>query len=189
MIFLHGWGADAHDLAPLASVLDLPSYQFLFPNAPFAHPHVAGGRAWYALETSDYQGLSDSREMLLHWLLSLEKQTGVSLGNTVLAGFSQGGAMTLDVGLSLPLAGLASLSGYLHSSPQVTANPIPSVFMAHGLQDQAVPIAAARQARDVLTALGVTVDYHEYNMGHEIPLPVLAQLRQFLLSLSSAVKT
>ncbi|WP_277988780.1 alpha/beta hydrolase [Chroococcus sp. FPU101] len=187
MIFLHGWGADANDLAPLASILDLPNYQFLFPNAPFPHPQVPSGRAWYALENSSYQGLNESKEMLVSWLLSLEAQTGVSLDKTVLFGFSQGGAMTLDVGLSLPLAGLCSLSGYLHVTPEVTATPIPPVFIAHGRQDQVVPIAAAQQARDVLTALGVTVDYHEFNMGHEIPLPVLAELRQFLLKLSSPI--
>lgn len=187
MIFLHGWGADAKDLVPLASMLDLQNYQFLFPNAPFPHPQVPGGRAWYALENSSYQGLNESKEMLISWLLSLEAQTGVSLDKTVLSGFSQGGAMTLDVGLSLPLAGLCSLSGYLHATPEVAATPIPPVFIAHGRQDQVVPIAAAQQARDVLTALGVTVDHHEFNMGHEISLPVLAQLRQFLLTLSSSI--
>lgn len=184
MVFLHGWGADASDLVPLASFLDLPNYQFLFPNAPFPHPQVPSGKAWYALETDSYEGLSESQEMLQAWLLSLEEQTGVSLAKTFLSGFSQGGAMVLDVGLTLPLAGLSVMSGYLHSAPKIIATPIPPVFIAHGRQDTVVPIGAAQQTKEALTALGVTVDYHEFEMGHEIPLPVLAELRKFLLSFS-----
>ncbi|PSF39353.1 serine esterase [Aphanothece hegewaldii CCALA 016] len=185
MIFLHGWGADARDLIPIASFLDLPDYQFLFPNAPFPHPQVAGGRAWYALETNDYNGLSESQELLRAWLLSLEEQTGIPLAKTFLSGFSQGGAMVLDVGLTLPLAGLCSLSGYLHSAPEVTATPIPPVFIAHGRKDTVVPIEAAQQAREILTAWDVKVEYHEFDMGHEIPLPVLSELREFLLAHSN----
>lgn len=186
LIFLHGWGADANDLAPLASFLDLPQYQFLFPNAPFPHPHVPMGRAWYALEASDYHGLDESYQMLEQWLSSLEGQTGIPLSKTFLCGFSQGGAMALDVGLTLPLAGLCSMSGYLHAIPEVMASPIPPVLMVHGRQDTVVPIAAAQQAREVLKAAGVTVDYQEFDMGHEIPLPVLAELRKFIVLTSSS---
>ncbi|MFN4850213.1 alpha/beta hydrolase, partial [Microcystis sp.] len=164
---LHGWGADAMDLAPLASMLDLADCQFLFPNAPFDHPQVPGGRAWYALETSDYQGLAASRQQLQDWIISLEATTGIPLERTFLTGFSQGGAMTLDVGLSLPLAGLGSLSGYLHGEPHPQGPQ--NVLIVHGKQDPVVPIAAARQARDLLLGLGVNVEYHELNMGHEIP--------------------
>jgi len=120
--------------------------------------------------------------MLSEWLPSLEEQTGVPLAKTFLCGFSQGGAMALDVGLTLPLAGLCAMSGYLHAIPEVTASPIPPVLMVHGRQDQVVPIGAAQQAKEVLTALGVRIEYHEFEMGHEIPLPVLAELRKFILS-------
>ena len=178
VIMLHGWGADAMDLAPLASMLDLADCQFLFPNAPFDHPQVPGGRAWYALETSDYQGLVASRQQLHDWIISLEATTSIPLERTFLTGFSQGGAMTLDVGLSLPLAGLGSLSGYLHGEPHPQGPQ--NVLIVHGKQDPVVPIAAARQARDLLLGLGVNVEYHELNMGHEIPIPALTILRQFL---------
>lgn len=157
--------------------------QFLFPNAPFPHPQVPNGRAWYALEDGNYNGLGESRQLLTDWLLSLEGQTGVSLAKTFLCGFSQGGAMALDVGLTLPLAGVGVMSGFLHAVPEVTASPIPAVLLVHGRQDTVVPVGAAQQAREVLTALGVTVAYHEFEMGHEIPLPVLAELRKFIVSL------
>lgn len=179
IVALHGWGANAQDLAPFASLFNLPDYQFVFPNAPYAHPQVPGGRAWYSLETNNYRGLPESREQLEQWLRSLESTTGVPLERTILSGFSQGGAMTLDVGLGLPLAGLCSLSGYLHSQPQ-PVSPVP-VMIVHGRQDPVVPLVAAQKARDQLTALGIEVDYHKFDMGHEIVPAVLDVMRRFIL--------
>lgn len=178
---LHGWGANARDLAPLASMLKLPDCQFIFSDAPFPHPQVPGGKAWYALETQDYQGLSKSRQILFDWLESLEDLTGISLDRTILAGFSQGGAMALDVGLNLPLAGLCIMSGYLHFQPQARDFPFPPVSIVHGKQDPVVPISAARQTRDALTALGVEVQYQEFDMGHEISLEALSIIESFIL--------
>ena len=180
LVMLHGWGADANDLAPLAPMFNFSDYQFIFPHAPFTHPQVPGGRAWYALETQEYKGLRESRQILLNWLISLEKMTGVPLERTILAGFSQGGAMTLDVGLNLPLAGLCSLSGYLHSQPQALNKTFPPVLILHGRNDPIVPVQAAQKARDELINLGVKVQYHEFPMGHEIQPTELKLLNDFI---------
>jgi phospholipase/carboxylesterase len=90
--------------------------------------------------------------------------------------------MVLDVGLSLPLQGLCCLSGYLHSPPSSNADAPPPVFIAHGTEDTMVPIQAAQKTREILLALGASVDYHEFEMGHEIPQPVLAAMNQFIRS-------
>ncbi|HBL13453.1 MAG TPA: serine esterase [Cyanobacteria bacterium UBA11162] len=182
MVCLHGWGANFQDLTPFASALNLPNYQFLFPDAPFPHPNVPGGKMWYDLENQNYQGLAESRQHLTDWLKSLEGSTGVSLSRTILMGFSQGGAMTLDVGLTLPLAALVSLSGYLHSKPEpLIGQSLPPVLIVHGKHDPVVPLAAAQNARDTLTALGANIKYQEFNMGHEILPDVLTLIRSFIL--------
>ena len=180
LVLLHGWGADANDLSPLASILNLPTYQSLFPNAPFPHPQFSWGRAWYALERQDYQGLAECRQMLQAWLLSLAAETEIPLERTILGGFSQGAAMALDVGLGLPVAGLCSLSGYLHFQPQHLPSSPPPIFMVHGQQDMVVPIQAAHQARNELKAIAAEVEYHELAMGHEIPQLVLQLLKTFI---------
>lgn len=181
IVCLHGFGSNAKDLAPFAPVLNLANYQLLFPDAPYPHPRVPGGRMWYNLDSTDYQGLTNSRQQLTDWLKSLETSTGVPLSRTILSGFSQGGAMTLDVGLTLPLAGLISLSGYLHSKPQSTSTKFPPVLIVHGKQDQVVTLSAAQRAKDALTALGVAVKYQEFDMGHEIKPEVLTLMRSFIL--------
>lgn len=135
---------------------------------------------WYDLEDKQYSGIQASRRQLEDWLMTLPEQTQIPLERTVVVGFSQGGAMALDVGLSLPVAGLVSLSGYLHGSPRLHRNRIPSVAIAHGCQDTIVPLALARQARDTLTALKVAVQYREFDMGHEVQPMVVNFVREFL---------
>lgn len=184
IVVLHGWGANAQDLVPLVPVVNLPNYQFIFPNAPFPHPYNSTGRAWYDLSDRKHQGYAESRQMLKDWLLSLESSTGIPLSRTVLSGFSQGGAMTLDVGLNLPLAGLMSLSGYLHPISQVAELQFSPVLIVHGRQDTVVPLQAAQYARDNLVALGVSVEYHEFDMGHEIRPEVLPVLQNFVLEVT-----
>lgn len=182
---LHGWGANARDLVPFASLLQLPEYQLLFPNAPFPHYQAPGGRAWYALEKQDYEGITESRQQLRDWMLSLEASTGVPLSQTMMAGFSQGGAMTLDIGTSLPLMGLCSLSGYLHGIPEAQS-PLPPVLLVHGRQDGVVPLRLAQKARDELEQLGATVEYHEFEMGHEVTPVVLGLMQQFIRTRATA---
>jgi phospholipase/carboxylesterase len=191
LVILHGWGANAQDVAALATYLNLPDYQFLFPDAPFPHPYSSMGKMWYSFP-SDYSffnrpefrqqpELAQSRSQLVSWLRSLEATTGIPLDRTILGGFSQGGAMTLDVGPELPLAGLIVLSGYLHAPLEpFDASAAPPVLIVHGRQDSVVPLTAAQKARDSLSALGVSVRYYEEDMGHEIQPIILSHLQSFV---------
>ncbi|MBD2075211.1 alpha/beta fold hydrolase [Phormidium sp. FACHB-592] len=190
VVILHGWGASAKDVWSLASLVDLPDFQLVFPDAPFSHPYSAGGKMWYDFpnhfnfqSTSEFRtrkDLSTSRQLLIDLLKELATTTGVPLSHTVLGGFSQGGAMTLDVGLGLPLAGLMVLSGYLHAPIVPPQAAIPPVLMIHGKQDSVVPLAAAQQALASLRSLGADVRYQEFDMGHEIQPIVLKLIQSFV---------
>ncbi|MTJ54210.1 alpha/beta hydrolase [Anabaena sp. UHCC 0253] len=184
IVTLHGWGANAQDVASLIPYVNLPEYEFLLPNAPYPHPYTDTGKAWYDLRTETmYDGLVESKQLLIDWLQSLENHTGVPLSRTILSGFSQGGAMTLDVGLSLPLAGLVVMSGYLHPSVAMLNKGIfPPTLIMHGTQDEVVPLKAAIKSREVTESLGVNVEYHEFAMGHEINLQMLEVLRTFVVN-------
>jgi phospholipase/carboxylesterase len=183
IVTLHGWGANAQDVASLIPYINLPDYEFLLPNAPYPYPYADTGRAWYDLRTENmYAGLAESKQLLIDWLQSLETNIGIPLSRTILSGFSQGGAMTLDVGLSLPLAGLVVMSGYPHPSV-ATLNPgnFPPTLIMHGTKDEVIPLQAAIKSRDMAKSLGVAVEYHEFEMGHEINLPMLEALRTFVV--------
>jgi phospholipase/carboxylesterase len=180
---LHGWGANAEDVASLLPYFQLPNYQFVFPNAPYPHPYSSVGKAWYELRNENmYLGLAESRQLLTEFLQSLESSTGVPLSQTILCGFSQGGAMTLEVGLKLPLAGLTVMSGYLHpDAVPVGKTQIPPTLVMHGTKDEVVPLSAAMKTREALQSLGFAVEYLEFDAGHEINLQMLEALRNFVL--------
>jgi phospholipase/carboxylesterase len=190
LVVLHGWGANAQDVSFLAPYMTLPDYDMAFPDAPFPHPYSEIGRMWYDLPATysfqsspdfrDQPQLQESRRQLSEGLRSLTSKTDIPLEKTILAGFSQGGAMTLDVGLQLPLKALIVLSGYLHAPLSSPLPFSPPVLMVHGRQDNVVPLEAAVQARERLTAAGVNVSYQEMDMGHEIQLSVLERMKSFI---------
>jgi phospholipase/carboxylesterase len=183
---LHGWGANHQDLGDLAPYFKLPEYQFLFPNGIFDHEFTDTGKMWYSftgaghLTDQSVTQLATSRQVLSDWIQSLPATTGVPLDRTWIAGFSQGGAMTLDIGLDLPVAGLIVLSGYLHPDRSKPLTAAPPVLIVHGRQDDVVPVAAARNSRDLMTQWGVKVQYQEFDMGHSIVPEVLNVVRDFV---------
>lgn len=178
VVLLHGWGANAQDLVSLAPVLGLPSVKFICPNAPYPHPFSEQGRMWYDLETQAH--LDDTRQELKSWLRSLPETLGIPLHKMILGGFSQGGAMTLDVGHDLPLAGLICLSGYLHPHLAFEAADAKPTLMIHGIQDPVVPIQAARIAKEKLTQSQWNVESHELEMAHTISPQALELIQDFL---------
>lgn len=190
VVLLHGWGSNCQDLVGLADYMDLSDYQLVFPEAPFPHPYNSTGKMWYAFpqdysfwgkpDFGDRPDLSTSRQRLIEFLTHFTQTTNIPFSRIILGGFSQGGAMTLDVGVRLPFAGLMVLSGYLHAPLQPQQTSLSPTLMIHGRQDQVVPLPAAQQARDSLEAIGITPNYQEYDMGHEIQPLALSQIQSFV---------
>ncbi|MGZ5131928.1 MAG: alpha/beta hydrolase [Caldimonas sp.] len=200
VIILHGLGADGNDFVPVASELDLRSLgpvRFVFPHAPTRPVTLNGGyvmRAWYDIFGLDAQqrredevGLRES-QALVEGLIAKEKGRGVPARKIVLAGFSQGCAMTLMTGLRHDerLAGLVGLSGYLPLAAKAeaerhAANRDVPIFLAHGSADPVIPIARARDSRDALVAMGHEVEWHEYPMPHSVCGEEIADLQGWLL--------
>ena len=115
LVLLHGWGADAHDLLDLGEMLVGPELSVVALQAPEPHP-LGVGRQWYGLQPIDWGQLPAARAALRQRLEQLA--SSVPLGRTVVLGFSQGGAMALDVASGLPVAGIVACSGYPHEGWQ-----------------------------------------------------------------------
>ncbi|MEO7151841.1 MAG: alpha/beta hydrolase [Burkholderiaceae bacterium] len=197
VIILHGLGADGNDFVPVAEQLSLDPVgpvRFVFPHSPTRAVTINGGYvmpAWYDIlgpaGPEDEAGLRASQG-LVEALIAKEIARGVPASRIVLAGFSQGCAMTLMTGLrhSQRLAGLACLSGYLPLAAKAAAERHPDhhdlpIFMAHGRSDGVIPIARAVASRDALTALGYPVEWHEYAMPHSVCPQEIADLNRWLL--------
>ena len=186
IIWMHGLGADANDFVPIVKELDLrgcPGIRFVFPNAPTMPVTINGGyvmRAWYDIlgtdiaKREDETGLRESQE-LINQLIAREVARGIPTERILLAGFSQGCAMTLQTGLRYPkkLAGLLCLSGYVPLSDKLAAerhaaNQATPIFLVHGRADPVIPIQRAEQSRDLLKSLAYQVEWHEYMMQHSV---------------------
>jgi phospholipase/carboxylesterase len=179
LILLHGFGADEHDLLPLARELD-PTLRVISLAAPIALEQ--GGRAWYRLQEGP-QGISfDPREVLEAGNIALEaiEEIARESPGPILCGFSQGGGMALAAALERP--GLVSTI--------LALSPVPPrregdgkglrVFLGHGTLDPLIPVQVAHATRDLMAKLGAKVVYREYPMGHMICAAELEDARNFL---------
>jgi phospholipase/carboxylesterase len=197
VIWMHGLGADGNDFVPIVNELDLPdtAIRFVFPHAPTMPVTINGGyvmRAWYDVLSSDFAQRTDESgvrhsQTLIDALIGRERERGVAPGRIVLAGFSQGGAMSLQTGLRYPerLAGIMALSTYVPmpatlAAEASAANRDVPIFMAHGTQDQIIALTYAQQSRDLLTAQGYTVEWHEYAMPHSVCMEEVAHIGAWL---------
>lgn len=186
IIWMHGLGADGNDFVPLVRELDLsglPAIRFVFPHANTMPVTINGGyvmRAWYDIVGTDLVRREDeaglrASQVQVEALIAREKARGVPASRIILAGFSQGCAMTLQTGLRHPepLAGLMCLSGYVPLSAKLEAERSEAslttpIFMVHGQHDGVIPIARATASRDQLIALGYKVEWHDYPMQHSL---------------------
>ena len=168
IILLHGWGADTDDLLPVGkSIIHNSCFDFELISlaAPSFRPNDMG-RQWYSLFPPDWNEAEIAVAKLLDTLNAFDK-TKISLKKTVLLGFSQGGAMAIDAGLSLDLGLVISCSGYSHPKwDPIKNNP---VLLSHGLQDDVVPVKASREIlKRLRNEANVNNELHEYNCSHTI---------------------
>lgn len=198
VIWMHGLGADGSDFVPILKELDLsgcPGIRFVFPSAPTMPVTINNGYvmpAWYDILTTelirreDESGLRKS-QLEIEALIEQQIGLGIAADKIVIAGFSQGCAMTLQTGLRYPqkLAGLMCLSGYLPLSDKIAAehhaaNQHTPIFLAHGSIDPVVIIDRAATSRDLLQELGYPVEWHEYMMLHSVCAEEVADIGNWL---------
>ncbi len=203
VIWLHGLGADGHDFEPVVPELGLPRalpVRFVFPHAPMRAVTINNGfvmRAWYDVSHAGGQRREDepgvrASHTAVTALIAREQERGVPAARIALAGFSQGGAMALHVGLRHPerLAGVVALSCFLPLADKVAAeagqaNRDTPFWMAHGVEDPLIPVERGRQARDVLSGIGCRVEWHEYPIPHSVCIEEIEAIGQFLTGVLS----
>ncbi|MDB6086671.1 MAG: carboxylesterase [Gammaproteobacteria bacterium] len=199
VIWLHGLGADGNDFVPVVPELvrrGERAWRFVFPHATARPVTINGGmrmRAWYDILSLDRKSEEDEsgfRETAaaVRELISREVERGVPANRIVLAGFSQGGAVSLYTAPRYPerLAGVMVLSAYLPLASRLAAERAPAnqatpIFMAHGLDDATLPVSMGLESRDYLKALGFTVEWHQYPMAHAVCAAEIADIRDYLL--------
>ena len=184
IIWLHGLGADGSDFAPLVPQLGLPDsfgIRFIFPNAPSIPVSINNGfvmPAWYDIQEVDIDRHVDEEQLKqsaagVHALINREIERGVDSSRIIVAGFSQGGAVSYEAGLTYPkpLAGIMALSTYFATATSIKVNPIQNsipILICHGSMDPIVSEALGLKSAATLKNLGLVPEYNSYPMEHSL---------------------
>lgn len=199
IVLLHGFGADASDLAPLCNAYEGPTW--IFPQGPLEIPFSPGytGRAWFPVNIElltraiqegrfddvfkafppELNGARDCVDALLDDL-------NIPRSQIILGGFSQGAILAVETALHSPLrcGGLVIFSGTLINetswrrlAPIHGGTPF---FQSHGTHDPLLPLPNAQVLTQLLQDGGLKGELHTFNGGHDIPSVILKQLTSFL---------
>lgn len=186
IVALHGRGSNERDLIGLAPFLP-DDLLWVSPRGSF--PLGPDGYEWFQLTQvgkPDPARLANALHTLDRFIEEIMEAYPVDGQHLYLLGFSQGTVVSLSYAATLPqrVTGVIAHSGYLpHDSglffDETGLKNKPFLF-AHGKQDSVLPVDWARRSRDTLHKLGADVEYHEFDMGHEITAPSLAVVTNWL---------
>lgn len=196
VIWLHGLGASGHDFEPVVPELELPegaAIRFIFPHAPELPVTINGGMrmpAWYDIKAMDIDRVVDTEQLVasadaVGRLIEREIERGVPAEKIIIAGFSQGGAVAYELGLSYPkrLAGILALSTYFATAktvkPSEPNRDIP-INIYHGTFDPMVPEALGVHSLETLKAMDYDPSYQTFPMEHSVCLEEIQDIGRFI---------
>lgn len=196
VIWLHGLGASGHDFEPVVPELGLPedaAVRFIFPHAPNLPVTINGGMtmpAWYDIKAMDIDRVVDTEQLQasaasVGRLVQQEIEKGIPANRIIIAGFSQGGAVAYELGLSYPgrLGGILALSTYFATADSVqrsAANADVPISVYHGTFDPIVPESLGVRSVETLKEMGYDPAYQTFPMEHSVCLEEVQDIGRFI---------
>ena len=181
VILMHGYGASMHDLSEIAPIINDKDFIYVFPNAPIEMNIGLGqkGFAWFPIEDLNISISENLLDKTVNEILEMFKK---NIDKIYIGGFSQGGMMTLNSNFSKSnlFKGAIILSSRSIQKNEIKLEPKTKIFMSHGKEDSIISIEDGRNTNIRLNKLGFEVNYYEYNIGHEISMEVINDLKIWL---------
>ena len=187
MLLLHGWTGDENSMWVFTRKLQADMW-IAAPRAP--HPADRGGYSWRALQPGTWglptlSDLKPAADSLVRLVDDVSASIGVDGSQFDVAGFSQGGALTNVLALLYPqrVRKAAVLAGFMPGgvdhllARRVLADK--PFFVAHGTQDDLVPLERAQQSIALLKSAGAQVTFCEAEVGHKVSADCLRGLEAF----------
>jgi phospholipase/carboxylesterase len=187
LVLLHGWTGDENSMWIFARRLS-SAYWMIAPRAP--HPAEPGGFSWRDMQTDafgwpSFETLSPAVSGLIRLIDGYSASVGIDSAQFDLMGFSQGGAMVNLMALLHPdrVRKVAVLAGFVPPGAEglVAQKPLTgkNIFVAHGTQDQMIPLDRARASLALLEQAGAQVTYYEDEVGHKLGANGLRALEEY----------
>jgi len=195
LVINHGLGDTAEGFADVAEQFasQLPWLKIILPTAPTQKVTMNMGMAmpsWYDIVGLDERsnencaGIEESQARIAQILQKEHEATGLPYSRMVLAGFSQGGALSLYTGLQLQnsLAGILVMSGYLPAASKMKISQTDTpVWHGHGNMDPLVQYAMAEKTKSKLTEMGLkNYSLNSYPITHTVSPSELGDAMVFL---------
>ena len=192
VILLHGIGADAFDLIPLAKywALTLKKTKFYSLHAPYPCRLTSFGKQWFDLEDRDQTRILKEIElvkpMIITFLKKKLKDYNLQYKDLILVGFSQGTMVALNLTLTMKeeVKGVLGYSGgvILTKSGKIEIISKPNICLVHGKNDEVVPKKMMETTKIILKDNNIDVDTHLIeNLGHSIDQKGLEIGQNFLV--------
>ena len=192
VILLHGIGADAFDLIPLAKYWSstLKKTKFFSLHAPYPCKLAPFGRQWFDLEDRDQTRILKEIElvkpMIITFLKKKLKDYNLQYKDLILVGFSQGTMVALNLTLTMKeeVKGVLGYSGgvILTKSGKIEIISKPNICLVHGKNDEVVPKKMMETTKIILKDNNIDVDTHLIeNLGHSIDQKGLEIGQNFLV--------
>ena len=187
LLLLHGWTGDENSMWVFTRRLS-PDFWIVAPRGP--HAAKEGGYSWRALHPGSWglptlSDLKPAADNLIRLVDEISASIGVDATQFDVAGFSQGGALTNVLTLLYPqrVRKAAVLAGFMPGGvDDLVAQHVlagKSFFVAHGTQDNLVPVDRARQSIELLEDAGAKVTFCEAEVGHKVSADCLRGLEAF----------
>ncbi len=188
LVLVHGLTGDENSMWMLVRNLS-PRAAILAPRG--LYPAEDGGYTWRKKGNVEQNGfpsdndLIPAAEALMKFMDEWRQSSTVEASQADLIGFSQGAAMVYLLTLLFPdrVRKLAALSGFLPEGGETTAKGSglagKEIFVAHGRQDEMVPVQRARQDVVLLKKWGARVTYCESDASHKVSRECLQGMESF----------
>jgi len=195
VVICHGLGDSAEGFVDVAEQLaqKMPHLKFILPTAPTQPVTMNMGMpmpSWYDIVGLDERsnekckGLAESRATVEGILQKEHDSTGLPFNRMILAGFSQGGALSLFTGLQFDqaIAGIIVLSGYLPAAKQCQPKHLNiPIWHGHGTMDPLVQFPMAQKTKETVEGLGVkSYTLESFPIPHTVSPAELQKMMQFL---------
>ena len=146
--------------------------------------------AWYDIKAMDIDRVVDTEQLrasadAVAKLVEQQKHKGIPPERIIIAGFSQGGAVAYELGLSYPerFGGVLALSTYFATADTVQrseANADVPISVYHGTFDPMVPESLGVRSVETLKEMGYDPSYQTFPMEHSVCLEEIQDLGRFI---------
>lgn len=177
LILLHGYGSNKEDLFSFAE--ELPD-ELLIVSAQAPNNMGFGSYAWYAINFDASQGkFSDliqaksAIDKIALFIDAIKNKYNTNKEKTFLLGFSQGAILSYSISFLHPnkVNHVIALSGYVNKDllpEKLPESNTTDYYISHGIVDQVIPVAWAKESKSFLDTLNLESVYSEYNVGHGV---------------------